>query len=54
MVTVSTYVYKYNELLRNFALGNFKALTKEITINSAMLKYLNGDKTIQHQTKLRS
>ena len=44
MVTVSTYVYKYNELLRNFALGNFKALTKEITINSAMLKYLNGDK----------
>ena len=43
-VTVSTYVYKYNELLRANALGNFKTLTREITINSAMLKYLNGDK----------
>ena len=44
MVTVSTYVYRYNELLRANALGNFKTLTREITINSAMLKYLNGDK----------
>ncbi len=42
-VSVSTYVYKYNALLRENALGNFKTLTKEITINSAMLKYLNGD-----------
>lgn len=44
IVTVSTFVYKYNELLRANALGNFKTLTREITINTAMLKYLNGDK----------
>ncbi|MBL0063684.1 MAG: DUF1800 domain-containing protein [Bacteroidetes bacterium] len=43
-VTVSTYVYKYNELLREYALGNFKEFVKQITINSAMLKYLNGEK----------
>jgi uncharacterized protein (DUF1800 family) len=43
-VQVSTYVYKYNALIRQHALSNFKTLTKEITINSAMLKYLNGDK----------
>lgn len=43
-VQVSTYVYKYNELLREHALGNFKNLTKEMTINCAMLKYLNGDR----------
>ena len=43
-VTVSTYVYKYNALLREYALGNFKALTREISINSAMLKYLNGER----------
>jgi uncharacterized protein (DUF1800 family) len=44
IVQVSTYVYKYNALLREYALGNFKNFTKEITINSGMLKYLNGDK----------
>ncbi len=42
-VQVSTYVYKYNALLREFALGNFKEFTKQITLNSAMLRYLNGD-----------
>ena len=42
-VTVSTFNYKYNDLLRTFALGNFKTLTREISINCSMLKYLNGD-----------
>lgn len=42
-VQVSTYVYKLNALIREHALGNFKNFTREITINSAMLKYLNGD-----------
>lgn len=42
-VQVSTYVYKYNALLREYALGNFKEFTRQITINSAMLRYLNGD-----------
>ncbi len=43
-VTVGTYVYKYVDLLRTHALGNFKSLTREVSINSAMLKYLNGDR----------
>jgi uncharacterized protein (DUF1800 family) len=36
------YVYKHHTLLRTFALGNFKTLTKEVTLDPAMLVYLNG------------
>lgn len=36
------YVYKHHLLLRNHALGNFKAFVKDITIDPAMLRYLNG------------
>ena len=35
--------YKQNQLLRDNALGNFKNLVKLITIDPAMLKYLNGN-----------
>lgn len=34
--------YKTNALLRQHALGNFKTLTKEITLDPGMLRYLNG------------
>ncbi len=44
IVQVSTYLYDYNVLLREYALGNFKELTKQITLNPGMLRYLNGDK----------
>jgi uncharacterized protein (DUF1800 family) len=36
------YVYKHHMLLRKYALGNFKEFVKEITIDPAMLRYLNG------------
>ncbi|HJV18860.1 MAG TPA: DUF1800 domain-containing protein [Sediminibacterium sp.] len=36
------YVYKHHHLLRTNALGNFKALTKAVTTDPAMLVYLNG------------
>ncbi|HMT52067.1 MAG TPA: DUF1800 domain-containing protein [Saprospiraceae bacterium] len=36
------YNYIYISLLRKNALGNFKQLTKDITIDPAMLNYLNG------------
>jgi uncharacterized protein (DUF1800 family) len=36
------YNYLYIKLLRKNALGNFKQLTKDITIDPAMLNYLNG------------
>ena len=34
--------YIYISLLRKYALGNFKQLTKDITIDPSMLNYLNG------------
>ncbi len=38
----SQYVYKHHALLRANALGNFKALTRAVTIDPGMLVYLNG------------
>ncbi len=37
------FMYKYVDLLRSSALGNFKQLTKDITVDPAMLRYLNGN-----------
>jgi uncharacterized protein (DUF1800 family) len=37
------HTYRYNDLLRQNALGNFKYLTKFVTLNCAMLRYLNGN-----------
>ncbi|MDZ4756857.1 MAG: DUF1800 domain-containing protein, partial [Bacteroidota bacterium] len=36
------WAYQNNLLLRQSALGNFKTLTKAVSIDPAMLKYLNG------------
>lgn len=36
------YLYKHHHLLRTHALGNFKQLVKQITIDPGMLVYLNG------------
>jgi uncharacterized protein (DUF1800 family) len=41
-VSDSRYIYKHNNLLRTMAFGNFKELVKQITIDPAMLRYLNG------------
>ncbi|MBC8034158.1 MAG: DUF1800 domain-containing protein [Chitinophagaceae bacterium] len=35
--------YKHNSTLRKYALGNFKDLVKAITLDPAMLRYLNGE-----------
>jgi len=35
--------YRTNALLRQYALGNFRDLTKQVTIDCGMLKYLNGN-----------
>jgi hypothetical protein len=37
------YSYATNALCRQYALGNFKTLTKLITLDPGMLKYLNGN-----------
>ncbi len=41
-ISNSQYVYRHHNLLRTSALGNFKTLTKAITLDPAMLVYLNG------------
>lgn len=42
-VTYAAILYHYNELLRKYALGNVKQLAYDMTINPAMLIYLNGE-----------
>lgn len=37
------FCYRYNILLRQFALGNFKEMVKAITTDMCMLRYLNGN-----------
>jgi len=37
------YNYKYNALLRQYALGDYKAFVKAITLDPMMLRYLNGN-----------
>lgn len=41
-VTIGRLVYNYNRRLREGCLGNFKALTRTITLDQMMLVYLNG------------
>jgi uncharacterized protein (DUF1800 family) len=41
-VSNAQYIYKHHHLLRSSALGNFKTLTKNVTLDPAMLVYLNG------------
>ena len=43
-ISNSQFVFKHHLLLRTYALGNFKSLTRSITIDPAMLIYLNGEK----------
>lgn len=38
--------YQYFELIRSHTLGNFKTLVKEMTIEPAMLEFLNGEDNI--------
>lgn len=40
--TIAHREYHYYSLLRNNALGNFRELTKEVTIDTSMLLYLSG------------
>jgi uncharacterized protein (DUF1800 family) len=46
VVANAQFVYKHHALLRANALGNFKVLLKGVTIDPAMLVYLNGQYNI--------
>lgn len=41
--------YVYISLLREHALGNFRELTKKITIDPSMLRYLNGNQSTRNR-----
>ncbi len=41
-VFVGRALYQHNQMLRADALGNFKTLVKDVTLDAAMLFYLNG------------
>lgn len=41
-ISNSAYVYRHHQVVRTNALGNFKALTRAITLDPGMLVYLNG------------
>jgi uncharacterized protein (DUF1800 family) len=43
VVQDSRYLYKHHSLLRTNCLGNFKELVKQVSIDPAMLVYLNGE-----------
>ena len=42
------FIYNYQAKLRENALGNFKDLVKEISIDPAMLRYLNGNQNTRN------
>jgi len=46
--TVNDYrfMYRYNTLLRQYALGNFKAFAVAVTQDPAMLRFLNGNQNV--------
>ena len=43
MVRTAKFAYDYNVRLRKKCLGNFKELVREICLDRAMLRYLNGE-----------
>ena len=45
-VAVPEAVYRHISLLRTHALGNFRQLTKDVTIDAHMLRYLNGNENV--------
>ncbi|RLD26292.1 MAG: DUF1800 domain-containing protein, partial [Bacteroidetes bacterium] len=42
VVNIPAYLYEYNQLIREHSLGNFKTLAINMTVNTAMLRYLDG------------
>ncbi|MFA8342138.1 MAG: DUF1800 family protein [Rhodothermaceae bacterium] len=47
VVEIPHYMYIQNSLFREYSFGNFRELTKKITIDPAMLRYLDGSKNIK-------
>ncbi len=41
-IDVGIWIYRHNAMLRSNALGNFKSFVRQVTLDVAMLRYLNG------------
>ncbi len=48
VVANATYMYFYYNLLQENAFGNFRELAKKITVEPAMLRYLNGNQSTKN------
>ncbi len=47
--TESRFQYYHNAMMRRNCMGNFKTFVRDVTLDSAMLRYLNGDSnTVAH------
>ena len=44
VVNIPAYLYQYNAILRAHSTGNFRTMAELLTINTAMLRYLDGVK----------
>lgn len=49
VVNDARFLYQYQTLLRTYALGDFKQLVKEMTINPTMLRYLDGRRNTKNK-----
>ncbi|MBX2929143.1 MAG: DUF1800 domain-containing protein [Saprospiraceae bacterium] len=47
-ITDPKFLYKYITLLRSSALGNFRQLVKDVTIDPTMLRFLNGNQSTRN------
>ena len=47
VVVDSRFLYRYGQLLRSNALGNFQRLVEHMTIDPTMLRYLNGNQNVR-------
>jgi uncharacterized protein (DUF1800 family) len=41
-IAIGSMIYNHHQILRNNCVGNFKQMVKAVTIDSGMLRYLNG------------
>ncbi len=48
VISNAQFVFKHHLLLRTYALGNFKALVRAVTIDPGMLVYLNGERNTKN------
>ena len=47
-VSDAKFIYHYSDTIRKQALGNFRQLVKDITIDPSMLRYLNGNQNTKN------